>query len=105
MSTLLWTLCGWPGVDSERGVSLRLCVYVCVFVDGCVYGGSSWATVICRLFHSSVSAVLVVEWPLVGGGGWVLAASGDSPFTLGFSGVSGGGLRGATETRVFPWFS
>lgn len=68
-------------------------------------GGSSWAAIICRVFHSSVSAVLVVEWPLVGGGGWVLAASGDSPFTLGFSWVSGGGLRGATDTRVFPWFS
>lgn len=59
-----------------------------------------------RLFHSSVSAVLAVEWPLVGGeGGSVLAGSVDSPFMLGFSWVSGGRLRGATDTRVFPWFS
>lgn len=75
-----------------------------------VWGVSSWAVIVCRPVHSSVSAVLVVavvlaEWPLVGGGGWVLAASGDSPFTLGFSGVSAGGLRGATDTRVFPWLS
>lgn len=52
--------------------------------------------------QSSVSAVLVVEWPLVGGG-WVLAASWESPLA-GFSRISGG-LRGATDTRVFPWFS
>lgn len=60
---------------------------------------------LCELFHISVSAVLLVEWPLFGGVGSVLTASGDSPFTLGFSGVSGGGLRGATDTRVLPWFS
>lgn len=67
--------------------------------------GSSWDSIHFGLFHSSVSAVLVVEWPLVGGGGWVFAASGDSPFTLGFSWVSGVGMRGATEARVLPWFS
>lgn len=78
-------------------------VFVCLWID-VIVGVLSWAAVICRLFHSSVSAVLAVEWPLVGGGS-VLAASGDSPFTLGFSWVSGGGLRGATDTRVFPWFS
>lgn len=84
---------------SKGGEFLETCV------DGCVCGGSSWAAFICRLFHSSVSAVLVVEWPLLGGGGSVLAGSVDSPFMLGFSWVSGGGLRGATDTRVFPWFS
>lgn len=75
-------------------------------MDGCVCGGSSWVAFLRRLFHSSVSAVLAVEWPLLeAGGGSVLAGSVDSPFMLGFSWFSGGGLRGATDTRVFPWFS
>lgn len=58
-----------------------------------------------RLIHSSVSAVLVVEWPLVAAGGvWGFTASCDSPLRLGFSWGSGW-FRGATDTRVLPWFS
>lgn len=91
-----------------------MCVRQCVY-DGHVSlreegreGGKereSLVWVLWELFHISVSAVLVVEWPLVGGAGSVFTASGDSPLTLGFSVVSGGGLRGATDTRVLPWFS
>ena len=95
-----------------------MCVYVCARDEGAYEHVSvkegrkergtqkvSSVWLLCKLFHISVSAVLVVEWPLVGGVRSVLTASGDSPFTLGFSGVSGGGLRGATDTRVLPWFS
>ena len=70
---------------------------------GWVWGG--WRGLFCPepgCLYSSVSAVLV-EWPLVGGG-WVLSASGASPLRAGFSWLSGG-VRGATDTSVFPWFS
>lgn len=91
------------GEASERGVNFRLFKWLVVsLVVGMVPGLLLFG----RLFHSSVSAVFGVEWPLVGGGaGSVFAGSVESLFSVGFSSVSGGGFRGAADASVLAWVS